>query len=307
MNLMDDAATSFILEEPTTRRLDTLLHERFPDCSRTYFQFLIEQGHVLVNNKPCKKRHQLAVNDEVFIHFLLTKEISVEPEEISLDILFEDEDIIAVNKPAGMVVHPAPGHWTGTFVHALLFHCKTLPREGDTLRPGIVHRLDKDTSGILLAAKNSYTHQALVNAFSHREIHKTYHAVCHGTPTVQTIQAPIGRHPRKRQEMCISQENGKLAITQILSVCSHKDYSWLTLSLITGRTHQIRVHLRHIGHPILGDPIYGKKTPQESQWRQLLHAYSITLPHPRTREPLTIIAPIPDDMQRFQNSVTLKL
>ena len=200
-----------------------------------------------------------------------------------------------------MVVHPAPGHSHGTFVNALLFHCKELEKQmADPLRPGIVHRLDKDTSGVLIAAKTSFAHRALVTLFSERKVQKTYKAVCIGTPKALTIEEPLKRHPTKRQEMAVNPE-GKPATTLLQVLKSKNDLSLVDVQLITGRTHQIRVHLKHIGCPILGDYVYGRP-PVNVKWgvqRQLLHAEKLSLIHPRTGEPLSITAPLPADMQNF--------
>ena len=247
--------TIVVTDEMLDQRLDRLLCHQFPTYSRTYFQLLIEQGFVLVNGLPLKKKDKPKAGDEIEICFQLTPEISLEPEPLDFDILYEDDYLLAINKPAGMVTHPAPGHYTQTFVHGLLYHCKTLPK-GDTLRPGIVHRLDKETSGILLAAKTTEAHQKLVALFCERKIEKSYLALCIGTPGNGTIEAPIKRHPIKRKEMHVD-PTGKPAtsITKVLAFDGK--ISLVEVKLITGRTHQIRVHLKHKGAPILGDPVYG--------------------------------------------------
>lgn len=285
----------FVLsEEECGDRLDKLLARHFPGQSRTYFQFLIEQGLVLVNGSPLKKRDKPKPGDEVEICFLLTPEISLEPQDIPLDILYEDEHLLAVNKPAGMVVHPAPGHPSGTFVNALLFHCKRLQVEEGNLRPGIVHRLDKDTSGILLAAKTKEAHQKLVSLFCERKIHKYYRAICIGNPGEGLIEAPIGRHPIQRKQMAVH-EKGKPAISRCKVLEKNSSLSLVEVELITGRTHQIRVHLKHRGAPILGDPVYGSAAMNEKfqMTRQLLHAYRVELVHPITGEALQLTAPLP--------------
>ncbi len=291
-----------ITEEETDLRLDKLLCLKFPSCSRTYFQSLIEKGKVLINGTSCKKREKPKVGDEIEICFELTPELSLEAEDIPLDILFEDDDLIIINKPAGMVVHPAPGHYQGTFVNALLFHCKAIDMQQNApLRPGIVHRLDKDTSGALIAAKTSFAHKALVELFSQRKIQKTYKAICLGRPSILEINAPIKRHPTRRQEMAVCLEGGKIATTQLQIVATSSEMTLLNVKLITGRTHQIRVHLKHIGCPILGDPVYGFEG-SNTKWaakRQLLHAERLAFIHPRTSKELEILAPIPSDMQGF--------
>jgi 23S rRNA pseudouridine1911/1915/1917 synthase len=276
-------------------RLDRLLVQTFPTHSRTYFQYLIGSGLVLVNGSPVKKRETMDVGDEIEVCFQLTPELSLAAENIPLDILYEDDHLIAINKPAGMVTHPAPGHPNGTFVNALLYHCKTLP-ETDTLRPGIVHRLDKDTSGVLIAAKTTECHQKLVEMFSSRQMTKHYIAICVGNPGDRTIDEPIRRHPTRRQEMHVDPA-GKPAISICRVLKSEGELSWAQVQLITGRTHQIRVHLKHVGTPILGDPVYGRPGANEKYGitRQLLHAKTLSLKHPITGAPLNLEAPIPAD------------
>lgn len=286
-----------VAEEETGKRLDKLLTERFAQHSRTYFQFLIENGSVLVNGQRIKKREQPKLGDEIEICFLLTPEISLEAENIPLDILYEDEHILAVNKPAGMVVHPAAGHYSQTFVNALLYHCKHLQGSSDNLRPGIVHRLDKDTTGVLLAAKTTEAHQKLISLFCERRIEKHYLAVCIGCPGDVTIDEPIGRHPVRRKEMAISPE-GKEAISRCRTIKKNGDLSLVEVQLITGRTHQIRVHLKSRKTPVLGDPVYGSMSSNEKYkvFRQLLHAHRVCFTHPITGMKVELIAPIPDDM-----------
>lgn len=294
-----------VSDEMTQHRLDRLLCQQYPTYSRTYFQYLIEQGFVLVNGLPLKKKDKPKLGDEIEICFQLTPEISLEPENIPLEILYEDEHLLAVNKPAGMVTHPAPGHYTGTFVHALLYHCKTLPL-GDTLRPGIVHRLDKDTSGVLLAAKTSEAHQKLVEMFCERKLEKSYLAICVGTPGNGTIEAPIKRHPTKRKEMAVD-PTGKPAtsITNVLAFDGK--LSLVEVKLITGRTHQIRVHLKHKGAPILGDPVYGSPAwnKQYDAPRQMLHAYRLSFSHPITGVRIDLKAPLTEDFKK--NNFTANL
>jgi 23S rRNA pseudouridine1911/1915/1917 synthase len=287
----------FITPEEAGLRLDKLLPLRFPHHSRTYFHYLIERGCVLVNGKQLKKREKVKAGDEIDVCFLLTEEISLEPEAIPLDILYEDDAVIAINKPMGMVVHPAPGHPRGTFVNALLHHCKAL-KGTDPLRPGIVHRLDKDTTGVLIAAKTATAHSRLVTAFSERAIKKTYIAICTGTPKEGLIDAPIARHPVLRQQMAVCPLKGKEARTHLRILSKSSDLACVELELITGRTHQIRVHLQHLGNPVLGDPVYGSPSANKKfqASRQLLHAASIKLLHPIYGTPLVIQAPLPSDI-----------
>lgn len=282
------------------KRLDQYLAKTYPHLSRTYFQKLISEELVLCNGKPVKKREKVAEGDEIEVCFTLTEELAIEPENIPLTILYEDEHLIAIDKPAGMVVHPAPGHYTGTFVSALLHHCAYLPEGSDPKRPGIVHRLDKETSGVLLAAKSSRAHRALVASFAAREVEKTYLAICVGSSKEGTFSFPIGRHKSRRKEMAIVLD-GREAISGITILQKDSSFSLAEVKPKTGRTHQIRVHLRHLGAPVLGDSLYGFEAINEKFGikRHFLHAHRITLPHPISKEPLTIEAPIPDDMKEF--------
>ena len=286
-----------VSSEMTHQRLDKLLSAKFPSYSRTYFQYLIENGFVLVNGQILKKKEKPVVGDEIEICFQLTPEISLTPENIPLDILYEDDHIIAINKPVGMVTHPAPGHYSQTFVNGLLYHCKTLPQ--NHLRPGIVHRLDKETSGVLLAAKTEQAHQKLVEMFSKRQLKKTYWAICIGFLGDVTIDAPIRRHPTRRKEMVVDPE-GKPAITLCKTLQRQKDLSLVEVNLVTGRTHQIRVHCKHKGTPILGDPVYGSPSWNKKFGvsHQLLHALKLEFNHPMTNNPLTISAPIPESFKK---------
>jgi len=283
----------FITAEEEGIRIDRLLADRFPNHSRTYFQHLLDIGCVLLNGEPVKKRVMPEEGDEIEICFQATPEASLEPENIPLEILYEDEYILAVNKPAGLVVHPAPGHWTGTFVNALLYHCKDIAPGTDPLRPGIVHRLDKDTTGVLLAAKTRQAHQKLIELFSTRKMDKLYLAICHGRPCNTIINAPIGRHPVHRKEMT-ALPDGREAITEIQIAACNDKASLVLAKPRTGRTHQIRVHLKHMGCPIIGDALYGKG---DQHHRQLLHAYRLTFEHPITGSILRLVAPIPEDMK----------
>lgn len=285
------------------KRLDVLLKDHFPDFSRTYFQKLIAEGLVYVNGDPAKKRTLLEIGDEIEIEFILTPEINIKAEPIPLDILYEDEDLLIVNKPAGLVVHPAPGHWTGTFASALLHHVQTLS-DSDSLRPGIVHRLDKDTTGVLMAAKHEKSHRLLVQLFSDRLIEKEYLAVTIGNPGHKVITGRIGRHPVHRKAMTVVEEGGREAETVVETINYDERFGFVRLFPKTGRTHQLRVHLKSIGTPILGDPLYGvdsinRKFKIE---RPLLHAHRIAFTHPISGDRIEISAPLPDDIKSFTNS-----
>jgi 23S rRNA pseudouridine1911/1915/1917 synthase len=290
----------FCDERSSSKRVDLFLAEECPKCSRTYFQWLISQGLVLVNGQKIKKGIRLSSGDEIDVQFINAPELSLDPEDIPLDILYEDEHFLAINKPAGLVVHPGPGNWSHTFVNALLFHCKELPKN-DALRPGIVHRLDKETTGVLIAAKTLHAHAELSRMFSLRLVKKTYHAVAVGVPKQLEIVAPIGRHPINRKLMTVVSEGGKNAHTNLKILGTHGKLSTLEIDLQTGRTHQIRVHLQHIGTPVLGDAVYGIESinNQLGISRQLLHASSLVFCHPITGEKKEIIAPFPEDMATF--------
>ncbi len=281
-------------QEDAGQRIDTFLTNRFTEKSRTYFQILIEKGLVLINGNRVKKRMQIAEGDEVEIQFLLTPEITVEAEDIPLDILYEDYHLLAINKPAGMVVHPAPGHYSKTLVNALLGYCQNKLPGKYTVRPGIVHRLDKDTSGVLLAAKTEKCQMKLLSFFYHKKIRKDYLAICIGKPPNGSITLPIGRHPKKRKEMAVV-EGGRPAETHFQLLAYKNGLSLVLARPITGRTHQIRVHLKQLGTPILGDPIYG--TPNKG--RMMLHAHCTKFVHPITSIPMDIFAPIPEEMKKL--------
>ncbi len=297
--------TLHVRENEAHLRLDKLLALRYPTYSRQYFQYLIREKLVLVNGQLVKKGSKLTEGDEIEVEFAVTPEVSLEPEEIPLDILYEDDDLIAINKPAGMVVHPAVGNWTGTFVNALLFHCKHLPK-GETLRPGIVHRLDKETTGLLIAAKNERAQQLMVEIFANRKIKKEYLAICIGNPGNRTIEGNIGRHPVKRKEMTILEGKGRPAKTRCESVAHDAHICLVHLFPETGRTHQLRVHLKAVGTPILGDPVYGNPSFNKKMGaeRQMLHAYRLTFDHPLTQKKIELKAPIPQDMGKFINQIS---
>jgi len=301
-----DSELLCLTEDDAGNRLDKVLSSYFNGSySRTYFQYLLDQGLILLNGESVKKRTKVQAGDEVEIRFIATPEMCLTPEPIPLNILYEDEYLLAINKPAGMVTHPAPGHYTGTFVHGLLFHCKEL-EAGDSLRPGIVHRLDKETSGVLLAAKSLVVQQKLVALFSQREVYKEYLAICLGIPPSGEVNAPIGRHPVNRKAMAVV-SSGRPAISFIQTVRSHDNLSLIKIILKTGRTHQIRVHLKHLGFPILGDSLYGTQTLNRKYncERQLLHARCLRFNHPITGQLVDLEAALPQDMSSFLSRFSL--
>lgn len=289
--------TLFVDKEDSGQRLDLYLKQKLP-YSRTYFQKLIEQHLVLVNGQIIKKRVLVEEGDEIEIEFALTEELSIEPEDLNLPILYEDHDLLAINKPANCVVHPACGHPRHTVVNFLAHHLSLKKQE--SVRPGIVHRLDKDTTGILLCAKTLQSHEKLVELFSSRKIEKQYLAVCYQKPTQNELTTFISRHPKNRQKMAVS-DKGKLAETRIELLNSMPPLFPVRLFPKTGRTHQLRVHLSYIQAPILGDSLYGNLQANDKfhAKRQLLHAYSLTFFHPFTQKVLTLQAPIPEDMQKY--------
>lgn len=286
---MSSSEEAFLVEaDEVTLRLDVVLAKRFT-ASRTSIQRLIDKGLVLVNGQQLKKRDKLKVGDEVEVEFPLPEVTDLIPENIPLNILYEDPFLLVLNKPAGLVVHPGAGNWTGTLVQGLLYHCQSLPKT-ETLRPGIVHRLDKDTSGVMVAAKTEEAHFRLVEGFSKREVEKQYIALVHGNPGNKMINARIGRDPRNRQKMAVVAD-GKEAETRIETLVVEEAHSLVRAYPKTGRTHQIRVHLKHIGFPVVNDALYGKP----GAGRQLLHAEKLTFSHPITNERVSFSAPVPTD------------
>lgn len=290
---MESDIESLIVEESGVR-LDRWLADRIPGVSRTTFQRWICEGHVTLEGQPVKKRTIPECGDHIEVHFQIHPELSLTPESIPLDILFEDEEILVLNKEAGRVVHPGAGHSSGTLVHGLLYHCHHLP-DPSSLRPGLVHRLDKDTSGVLIVAKTERSLRALQSQFAHRTVKKRYLALVYGKPEATESHEPIGRDPRHRQKMAVS-SLGRSAHTSWTSLSFSKGLSLLEVTLHTGRTHQIRVHLSHIGHPIFGDPLYGGGRSSELK-RQWLHAYSLQILHPISQAMCEFIAPVPKELK----------
>jgi 23S rRNA pseudouridine1911/1915/1917 synthase len=303
MENTQESETITIKKEEAGQRLDSLLAQHYAGLhSRTYFQNLIDEGFVLLNGEQIKKRVKPQEGDELEVNFVLTKEnTSLTAENIPLDIIYEDDDLLIVNKPPGMVVHPATGNWSGTFVNALLYHCKTTLPENESLRPGIVHRLDKDTSGLLIAAKTTRAHQGLINLFSQRKIYKEYLAICSGNPGVMVVDAPIGRHPVHRQSMTVVDEGGREAITRFETITHKENISLVRAIPQTGRTHQIRVHLKYRGFPVVGDAMYGSSSVNKKygESRHLLHAYKLKFDHPVTHKQISVVAPPPKDFERL--------
>ncbi len=293
-----------VLETDAGRRLDAFLADRVADLSRSQAQKAIEQGAVQVNKSCCSdKNYRLSLNDRVTIELPAPKPLSVQAEAIPLDIVFEDRDLLVINKPRQMVVHPAPGHTGGTLVNALLYHCKDLSGIGGIIRPGIVHRLDKDTSGLLIVAKNDNSHHYLAQQLKERCLRREYLVLVHGLviPREGSISAPIGRHPVHRKRMAVV-PGGREAISRYRVLAYINGFTLLKVALETGRTHQVRVHLAHLGYPVVGDPLYGAKErgalPAGLRGKQSLHAHRIAFYHPRYGCLMEFAAPLPGDMRR---------
>ena len=286
-----------ITDEESGERIDALLSRKFPALSRSLIQKCMEAGTVTVNGKPVKKNARANAGDEIVFAFPETESLPVEPQDIPLDIVYEDEDIIIVNKARGMVVHPAPGHPDGTLVNALLYRCgDSLSGIGGVQRPGIVHRIDKDTSGLLAVAKNDFAHQGLSAQLSDHSLCREYVAVVNGNFREESgvVDRPIGRHPVDRKRMAVTEKNSKRAVTHWELLEVYRGYSLVLCRLETGRTHQIRVHMASIGHPLLGDGLYGAKCPDKGLEGQCLHARRLRLVHPRTGQEMQFEAPLPD-------------
>ena len=289
--------TVTVEKEFSGNRVDKFLSEQFPDLSRSYIQKLIKDGHVTANGKIVKANYKLNALDTLALDKPELQEPDIVPENIPIDILYEDEDILIVNKPKGMVVHPSAGHYSGTLVNALMYHCKDqLSGINGIMRPGIVHRIDMDTTGSLLVCKNDFVHQDLAEQLKEHSIQRIYHAIVHGVIKEDegTIDGPIGRHPIERKKMSVNYKNGKHAVTHYKVIERFKNYTYIKCQLETGRTHQIRVHMAHIRHPLLGDAVYGPaKCPFKLQG-QTLHAKTLGIFHPRTHEYIEVDAPLPD-------------
>ena len=292
----------FEIQENQQMRLDKYLAEQFPEQTRSYLQKLIKEGQVLVNGKTVKSGYQLSKGDEVSVTIPEPKELDVEPQKIDLDIVYEDEDVILINKPKGMVVHPAPGHTTDTLVNGLLYHCKdNLSGINGVARPGIVHRIDRDTTGIIIVCKNDMSHNSIAAQLKEHSINRRYRALVHGNlkEDTGTVEGPIGRHPVDRKKMAINERNGKPAVTHFTVLERFGNYTLIECKLETGRTHQIRVHMRSIGHPILGDDIYGPAKCMFKLEGQTLHAMVLGFIHPIQKEYMEFSAPIPEYFEKL--------
>lgn len=275
------------------KRIDKYLGET-TDYTRSKIQKMIENGNILVNNNKVKSSYTLKENDNVEVTDYV-EETDILPENIPLDIYYEDNDLIVVNKPSGMVVHPAPGNYSGTLVNALMYHTNNLSTVNTSIRPGIVHRIDADTSGLLLVAKNDKSHNLLAEAIQKKEVVREYIALVDGVinEDTATIDAPIGRDVNNRKKMCVTGSNSKEAITHIRVLERYKNATLIRCKLETGRTHQIRVHLSYIGHPVINDPVYNSKKLIDKYFGQMLHAEKLGFVHPTTKEYMEFTAPVP--------------
>lgn len=297
----------FTVEETSANaRIDKYISENAENMTRSAVQKLIAEGCVSVNGKIPDKNMKLKAGDKITINLPEPEICEALPENIPLDIVYEDDDLLVVNKPRGMVVHPATGNYTGTLVNALMYHCgDRLSGINGIIRPGIVHRIDKDTSGLLIVAKNDFAHNILAEQIKVHSFTRKYQAVVVGNikDDTGTVNAPIGRHQTDRKKMAVTLKNSRNAVTHYRVLARYNGYTHLELTLETGRTHQIRVHMAYIGHPVAGDPVYGGKKYIAKLNGQCLHAYYISFTHPRTNEILSFSAPLPDYFTDFLKSI----
>ncbi len=287
--------------EESGLRLDVFLAQNLPELTRSAVQKLLEQGHITREGQPLKKNAKTEAGASYEIELPAVKEVAIEAQDIPLDIVYEDNDLLVINKPKGMVVHPAAGHTDGTLVNALLHHC------GDSLsgingekRPGIVHRIDMDTTGLLIVAKNDFAHQKLSEQLKDHSLSRTYECIVRGgfKEDAGTVDAPIGRHLTDRKRMAVTEKNSRQAVTHWEVISRYGQYTHLRCRLKTGRTHQIRVHMAYLNHPIAGDPVYGVKKPELGLSSQCLHASQLRFLHPRTGQEMCLSCPLPEEFLR---------
>lgn len=303
--LSNSASTIIVPDDEQGTRIDVLLASYFQELSRSHLQKSIAGGLITVNGKTVKANYKVQAGDEISITFSEAKPVEIIGEDIPLDILYEDTDIIVVNKSRGMVVHPATGNYQGTLVNALLDHCQDLSGINGEIRPGIVHRLDKDTSGVMVAAKNDRAHLSLAEQIKNRTASRKYIAIVHGNIAEEQgiINAPLGRHPSDRKKMAVTFSNSKEAITRFRVIERFINFTLIECKLQTGRTHQIRVHMQYIGHPVVGDPKYGPEKKRFPIEGQALHSAELSLKHPVTAENMVFTAPLPTDMVEILNQL----
>ncbi|MFZ7122054.1 MAG: RluA family pseudouridine synthase [Eubacteriaceae bacterium] len=292
-------------DEEIGKRIDQFLTEVMNEYSRSYIKKLIDDKKILINNLNCKASYKLQNGDCIKIFIPELKELDIKPQKIQLDIVYEDEHLLVVNKPQGMVVHPAPGNYEDTLVNSLLYHVDNLSGINGILRPGIVHRIDKYTTGLLLVAKSDLAHKSLTEQLKEHTINRKYKALVEGIITEEkgTVDAPIGRHKNNRKKMTVTDRNSKRAITHFSVLKRYNKYTLIEAKLETGRTHQIRVHLSFINHPVVGDPTYGYKKQKLYSKGQLLHAYLIGFIHPQTGEYVEFEADLPDYFQNVLEEI----
>lgn len=292
------------LEEYIGKRIDKVLSKAMDGYSRTQIQQFIQNGHVSVLGKIVKASYKLEAEDMIEVHIPEPENTNVLPEDIPLDIVYEDQDVIVVNKPTGMIVHPSAGIYSGTLVNALLYHCHDLSGINGVMRPGIVHRIDKETSGLLMVAKNDMAHKSLSEQLQEHTVTRRYYALVHGLIPHEygRIEAPIGRDPKDRQKMTCTDKNAKEAITNFKVIERYRDMCLVECRLETGRTHQIRVHMQYIGHPVYGDPQYGLRR-DDTAYGQYLHAKVLGFVHPRTGEEMYFESELPDFFQEKINEL----
>lgn len=299
---MSDTLVLNVNSENAGKRIDKLISEIFGSLTRSGVSKLIADGLVTVNGKICSKNYKCKTNDEIKVNIPDAKPLDVQAQNIPINVIYEDEDLLVVNKPKGMVVHPAAGNYDGTLVNALLYHCKdSLSGINGVIRPGIVHRIDKDTSGLLIVAKNDFSHISLAEQIKQHSFHRAYEAVVYGNIKEDsgTINQPVGRHPKDRKKMAVTDKNSKNAVTHFEVIKRYGDFTHIRCILETGRTHQIRVHMAYIGHPLAGDSVYGPKKVIKNLNGQCLHAREIGFVHPRTKDFINLSSPLPDYFIEF--------
>lgn len=299
MDYLDDNII-YLTAQESAERIDALLARCVPSLTRSAAARLIESGMVSVRGQAVRKNYKCSAGDEVTVILPEASDCELKPQDIPIDIVYEDADLLVVNKQRGMVVHPAPGHPDGTLVNALMFRCgQALSGIGGEKRPGIVHRIDKDTSGLLIVAKNDFAHLALSSQLADRSLSRVYEAVVRGGmhDDSGTVDAPIGRHPTDRKKMAVTQKNSRNAVTHWEVISRYRGYTHIRCRLETGRTHQIRVHMAHIGHPLLGDAVYGAPSPDKGLSGQCLHARKLKFIHPRSGERVVISTELPEYFQ----------
>ncbi len=294
-----------LISEESDLRIDAYISSKLDSLSRSAVQKLIGDNNITVNNKAINKNYKIKINDEIKVIMPPPQVLDVKAEDIELDIVYEDSDVAVINKPQGMVVHPAAGHYSGTLVNALMNNVEDLSSINGVLRPGIVHRLDKNTSGLLIIAKNDLSHSFLSNCLKEHSINRIYYALVEGVVKNDkgVINAPLGRSEKDRKKRCVTTKNSKEAITNYDVIKRYKKYTLIKLKLETGRTHQIRVHMKHIGHPVVGDDVYGKEDKKFGLKGQLLHSKSIGFIHPTTKEYLEFDSELPDYFKKVLEKI----